>query len=109
MTQTKQGGFVHSALFYHSQREYLDFVVRFVADGFAVDEPVLVAVPGDRLALLRPELNAARAGSTAELRMVDITEVAPNPSRFLALESAFAAQYRGQRVRIVSQLVWPGR
>ncbi|GAB7146490.1 sensor histidine kinase [Mycobacterium riyadhense] len=107
--ETKQRGFVHSALFYHSQREYLDFVVRFVANGFAVDEPVLVAVPGDLLALLRPELNAARAGSTAELRMVDIAEVARNPSRFLAIESAFTAKHFKQRVRIVSQLVWPGR
>lgn len=109
ITETKQRSFVHSALFYHSQREYLDFVVRFVADGFAVDEPVLVAVPGERLALLRPELNAARAGSTAELRVVDICEAARNPSRFLAMESAFATEYGEQRVRIVSQLVWPGR
>ncbi|SON62680.1 hypothetical protein MSIMFI_04207 [Mycobacterium simulans] len=109
ITETKQRGFVHCALFYHSQREYLDFVVRFVASGFAVDEPVLVAVPGDLLALLRPELNAARAGSTAELRMVDITEVARNPSRFLATESSFTAKYVDQRVRIISQLVWPGR
>lgn len=109
MTETEQRSFVHSALFYHSQREYLEFVVRFVADGFAVGEPVLVAVPGDRLSLLRPELNAARAGAPAELRLVDITDVARNPSRFLAMESSFTAKYADQRVRIVSQLVWPGR
>lgn len=102
-------GFLHSALFYQSERECLDFVVRFAADGFAVDEPVLVAVPGDRLAMLGPGLSAARAGSDAELRLVDITEVARNPSRFLAMESAFIAKYAGRPVRIVSQLVWPGR
>ncbi|ETZ97999.1 MEthanogen/methylotroph, DcmR Sensory domain protein [Mycobacterium kansasii 732] len=43
---------------YHSQREYLDFLGRFVADGLALGEPVLVAVPADRLALLRTELGA---------------------------------------------------
>lgn len=102
-------GFAHSALFYQSDREYLDFVVRFAADGFAVDEPVLVAVPGDRLAMLGPGLSAARAGSDAELRLLDITEVARNPSRFLAMERAFADKYADRPVRIVSQLVWPGR
>ncbi len=102
-------GFVHSALFYQSERECLDFVVRFAADGFAVDEPVLVAIPRDRLAMLGPALCAARLGSDAELRLVDITEVARNPGRFLAVESAFAEKHAAQTVRIVSQLVWPGR
>lgn len=102
-------GFVHSALFYQSERECLDFVVRFAADGFAVDEPVLVAVPGDRLAMLGPELHAARAGSDGELRLVDIAEAARNPSRFLAMETAFAEKHADRTVRIVSQLVWRGR
>ncbi|BCI90077.1 hypothetical protein NIIDMKKI_52830 [Mycobacterium kansasii] len=35
-TETERRGFVHSALLYHSQREYLDFVGRFVADGMAL-------------------------------------------------------------------------
>lgn len=102
-------GFVHSALFYQFDRECLDFVVRFAADGFAVHEPVMVAVPGDRLAMLGPALSAARAGSTAELRLIDITQVARNPSRLLAMESAFADEYLHRSVRIISQLVWPGR
>ncbi|CAM3010962.1 regulator of Sig8 [Mycobacterium intermedium] len=106
--ETEQRSFVHSALFYHSQREYLDFVVRFVAEGMAADEPVLVAIPGEKLPPLRAELAAARAGSTAELRLVDITDVC-NPSRFLAMETAFAERHSDQQVRIVSQLVWPGR
>ena len=41
-TETGQRSFVHSALFYHSQREFLDYVVGFVLDGLALDEPVLV-------------------------------------------------------------------
>ena len=39
----------------------------------------------------------------------DITEVARNPSRLMALEGRFAENYPTRRVRIVSQLVWPGR
>jgi anti-sigma regulatory factor (Ser/Thr protein kinase) len=108
-TDVEQRGFVHSALFYHSQQEYLDFVVRFVVDGSAMDEPVLVALPGDKLALLRGELSRARDGLPAELEMADSTEVARNPSRFLATECSFAAEHADRRVRIASQLVWPGR
>lgn len=108
-TDAEQRGFVHSALFYHSQQEYLDFVVRFVLDGLATDEPVLVAVPGDKLALLRDELCRARNGLSAEVEMADITEVARNTSRFLATECSFAAEHPERRVRIASQLVWPGR
>jgi anti-sigma regulatory factor (Ser/Thr protein kinase) len=108
--ETEQRGFAHSALLYHSQREYLDFVLRFVVDGLTRDEPVLVAVPGDKLALLRDALwDACENGLPAELQLADITEVGRNPSRFLAMEGSFTADYPGRRVRIVSQLVWPGR
>ena len=41
--------------------------------------------------------------------MADITEVARNPSRFLAMEGSFVEEHPDRRVRIVSQLVWPGR
>jgi anti-sigma regulatory factor (Ser/Thr protein kinase) len=109
MESTEQRGFIHSALFYHSQREYGDFVVRFVVDGLTTDEPVLVAVPGDELMLLRDVLRRACEGLPAELRMTDITKVARNPSRLLAMQGSFAAEYPGRRVRVVSQLVWPGR
>ena len=108
-TESEHGGFVHSALFYHSQAEYLDFVVRFVVDGLAIDEPVLVAVPGDKLSSLRDALWRACDGLPADLRLVDITTVARNPSRLLALEGSFARDHPNRRVRIVSQLVWPGR
>lgn len=102
-------GFVHSALFFQSEREYLDSVVRFAADGFALDEPMLAAVPGDKLAMLGPALYGARAGSDAELRLTDISEVARNPGRFAAMESSFADKHADRTVRIVRQLVWPGR
>ena len=108
-TDAEQRGFVHSALLYHSQGEYLDFVLRFVVDGLAMNEPVLVAVPGDNLALLRDALCRECDGIPAELQMADITEAARNPSRFLAMESSFAEQHPDRRVRIASQLVWPGR
>lgn len=81
-------------------------------DALARDEPVLVAVPGDELALLHDALCReyhGHQGLPAELRLADITQTARNPSRFLAIESSFAAEYSDRRVRIVSQVAWPGR
>ena len=62
-TDAEQQGFVHSALLYQSQGEYLDFVLRFVVDGLAAGEPVLIAVPGENLALLRATVEGARCVS----------------------------------------------
>lgn len=101
-------GFVHSALIYQSQQEYLDSVTRFVSDGLAMDEAVMVAVPPDKLAQLHDALGTG-GESPERLRMVDITEAARNPSRFMAMEGCFVDDHPDRRVRIVSQLAWPGR
>ncbi|OBI41272.1 sensor histidine kinase [Mycobacterium sp. E796] len=106
---TDHSGFVHSGLLYRSQAEYLDFAVRFVADGLARDEDVLVAVPGDKLDTLRDALPGPGGGFAAELRMVDIAEIGRNPSRFMAMEGSFIDEHQGRRVRIVSELAWPQR
>ncbi len=78
-TQIERQGFVHFALLYHSQREYVDSVVGFVDDGLSMDEAVLVAVPGEELALLRDGLDGAGGGLPAGLQMADSAEVARNP------------------------------
>src|SRR5215471_16010316 len=77
-TETRMPEFVHSALIYRSQQEYLDFATRFVSGGLARGEAVLVAVPGDMLALLREALYPG-GELPDELRMADITEVGRNP------------------------------
>lgn len=107
-SEARQYGFVHSASIYDSQQEFLDLVGRFVGDGLAVDEAVLLAAPPETLALLHDALSAG-GSLPAEVRMADITEVARNPSRFMAMQGAFIDEHPDQRVRIVSQLAWPGR
>ncbi|MEE2852023.1 MAG: sensor histidine kinase [Actinomycetota bacterium] len=106
--ETRQYGFVHSASIYHSQQEFLDLASRFVGDGLALDEAVLLAAPPETLALLHDGLYP-RDDPPADVRMVDITEVARNPCRFMAMQGAFIDEHPDQRVRIVSQLAWPGR
>jgi anti-sigma regulatory factor (Ser/Thr protein kinase) len=107
-TETGQPGFVHSALMYHSQQEYLDLVTRFVTDGLAMGEAVLVAVPPDELALLYDVLYPS-GELPDEVRLIDVTEVARNPTRFMAMEGSFVDEFPDRRVRIVSQIAWPGR
>lgn len=107
-TESEHQGFVHSALLYHSQREYLDFVVRFVIEGLAMGEPVLVAVPGDTMALVHDELCAGERAPDG-LHLADITAVARNPSRFMTMAGSFVEEHPGRRVRIVSEVLWPGR
>lgn len=109
VADTDQSGFLHSALLYRSQQEYLDFVMRFAADGLTRDEAVLVAVPDDKLGALRDALHGSGELPPADLRMFDVAEVGRNPSRFMAMEGSFVDEHPDRRVRIVSQLAWPGR
>jgi anti-sigma regulatory factor (Ser/Thr protein kinase) len=95
----------HCALLYRSEREYVDSVMRFIAEGLDNRQPVFVAVPADKLASLRGAL-----GRTAtDLTMTDITELGRNPARILTAELTFAERHRHQRVRIICEPVWVGR
>ncbi|MEU4658355.1 anti-sigma factor RsbA family regulatory protein [Streptomyces sp. NPDC023723] len=101
------GGFVHPALFYRDDDEYLAGTVPFVREGLAGGEPVAVAVPGERLALIRDAL-----GTDAEtVRLLDMREAGRNPGRIIpGVLRAFAdAQPAGRRVRIIGEPIWAGR
>lgn len=104
-SREQSGALLHSALFYRCEREYVDGVVPFVLDGVAKDEPVLIAVPGPNLDLLRDKLGDA----CADLTMVDLTDAGRNPARILGLQSDFVDEHGDRAVRFVSEPVWPGR
>ncbi|MEU0332990.1 anti-sigma factor RsbA family regulatory protein [Streptomyces sp. NPDC006193] len=109
MTTTAEGvdPFVHPALFYGDTQEYLAGTVPFVRAALAAEEPVAVAVPGERLRLIRGELGADGDG----VRFLDMREVGRNPGRIIpGVLRAFAdAQPPGRRVRIIGEPVWAGR
>lgn len=99
--------FVHPALFYRDEREYLDGTVPFVREALAAGDPVAVAVPGDRLRLIRDALgDDARA-----VRLLDMREAGRNPGRIIpgVLRSFADAQPDGRRVRIIGEPIWAGR
>ncbi|MGW6270186.1 anti-sigma factor RsbA family regulatory protein [Streptomyces sp. NPDC055060] len=98
--------FVHPALFYRGEREYLAGTVPFVRDGLASDEAVAVAVPGARLELLR----AALGSQAAQVRLIDMAEAGRNPGRIIPrVLRAFADAHPTGRVRIIGEPIWAGR
>jgi anti-sigma regulatory factor (Ser/Thr protein kinase) len=98
--------FVHPALFYGSDADYLAGIVPFVTGGLDLGQPVAVAVPGPRLRLLSDALGAA----TGEMTMLDMCHEGRNPGRIIGrVLRRFADQYRDTHVRIVGEPIWPGR
>ena len=98
--------FTHEALFYRDEDDFLSGTTRFVADGVSRGEPVLVAVPEARIALLRERLD----GRADQVHFIDVTEAGRNPGRIIpGVLMAFSASAPQQRVRMVSEPVWPGR
>lgn len=106
MTATAEP-FVHPALFYRDEREYLAGTVPFVREGLRSGEPVAVAVPGDNLRLIEDALGA----DAGAVRLLDMREAGRNPGRIIpGVLRAFAdAQPAGRRVRIVGEPIWAGR
>ncbi|MFE6174463.1 anti-sigma factor RsbA family regulatory protein [Streptomyces sp. NPDC056464] len=98
--------FVHPALFYRDEQEYVDGTVPFIREGLKVGEPVAVAVPGPNLTVLKESLGP----DAASVRFLDMTEVGRNPGRIIpTVLRAFADAHPTTRVRIIGEPIWPGR
>ncbi|MFI0961201.1 anti-sigma factor RsbA family regulatory protein [Streptomyces sp. NPDC021080] len=108
MTAQSPGGdpFVHPALIYCDDHEYVERTTRFVSDGVAAGEPVAVAVPAPRLELIRGALGPLGAG----VRWIDMARAGRNPGRIIpSVLRAFTDAHEGVRVRIIGEPVWHGR
>ena len=98
--------FRHQALLYRDAGEFLAGTVRFVEDGLAAKEPVLVAVPGGNLDLIAGALR----NSADRVRFADMTEAGRNPGRIIPwVLHAFITEHTGTRVRIIGEPTWAGR
>jgi anti-sigma regulatory factor (Ser/Thr protein kinase) len=98
--------FHHEALLYRDRAECVAVSLPFIEHGLARDEPVLVAVPGAGLDLLRAQVGEAGGRVT----YVDLAEAGRNPGRIIPyVLHAFLARHRPGAARIVAEPVWPGR
>lgn len=100
------GPFIHPALFYSSDEEYLAGLVPFITEGLARQEPVAVAAPESRLRLLRDALD----GVAEQVTMLNMAEAGRNPGRIIArVLLRFAGAHPEGHVRIVGEPIWAGR
>ena len=97
--------FAHEALFYAREAELLDGVVPFVREGLGAGEPVLVALPRDRLGAVR----AAVSDAGERVSYVELDDVGRNPARILPVWHEFARGSGTAPCRGVGEPLWAGR
>jgi anti-sigma regulatory factor (Ser/Thr protein kinase) len=99
-------GFVHPALLYADAAEYLAGTIPFILGGLGLGEPVMVAVPGDNLTLIRSALGA----DAGRVVLHDMSVAGRNPGRIIpGVLLAFAAEHADKPVRIIGEPIWAGR
>ncbi len=89
---------------YRDEAEFEAAVHAFLQEAAAAGEPVLVALPGRHLAHVREAL----ADEMPDVRLVDVEQVARNPSCLLSMIEEWVESHDGH-ARIVAEVVWPGR
>ncbi|MDQ2588417.1 sensor histidine kinase [Saccharothrix yanglingensis] len=100
------GDFVHPAVFYASDEEYLQLLVPFVTDGLEQGQPVAASVPDSRLRLLRDALGNA----AADVLLLDMQVEGRNPGRIIpAVLRRFADSHPDKHVRVIGEPIWAGR
>ncbi len=100
----QQTGFRHQALIYEGADEYLAGVVPFLWAALEAEEPVLVAVGGERAELLMRELG----GDARWVQFVAVEQVGRNPAAIAPLWRSFVDE-NGGPVRGVGEPVWRAR
>ena len=106
-TRAEHGGDLpaHQALFYRGDDDYIDGVLRFITPGLEAGEPIAVAVPGPRAALLRERLDTLRA----DIEMLDMFELGRNPGRIIPAVQGMLSKHGGRLLHYVGEPIWPGR
>jgi hypothetical protein len=103
---TNGGRFVHDALLYSGEREYLDVTVPFLSDSLAAGTPTLIAAPPRNTGWVTRALGPR----VEKVHIVDMTIDGRNPSRIIpAVLKSFVDEHAGRPFAIVAEAVWPGR
>lgn len=98
-------GLRHAAVFYRTPDEYVTEVLGFVAGGLNQDEPVFVAVPSEKIDLLRDNLN----GAGTRVAFADMAQMGVNPAWIIPRVQAFVDANAGRPARYVGEPIWETR
>ena len=102
----RPASFVHDALFYRDESEYLAGTMPFLRDSLAAGVPALVAAPALQVLWVR----GALGGAADTVRFLDMTIDGRNPNRIIpAVLQAFVDDHPGQPVAMIGEPVWAGR
>jgi anti-sigma regulatory factor (Ser/Thr protein kinase) len=99
--------FRHEALFYAGRDDFVHRTAAFLREGVEAEEPALVVVDAEKIALLREELGDAAAG----VQFAEMAEVGANPARIIPAWREFVTRSAptGGRLRGIGEPIWPER
>jgi anti-sigma regulatory factor (Ser/Thr protein kinase) len=98
--------FQHEAMIYEGAEDFAVGALAFIREGLVAEEPVMVAIGAERIALLRGELGA----DADEVVFVDMAELGRNPARIIPAWSDFLEdRAAGRGVRGIGEPIWAGR
>ena len=105
--QDRVEALLHEAVFYAGQDDFVRRMSSFVLDGVGAGDPVLVMIPGHKIAPLRDALG--RDGD--RVRFGDMSEIGRNPGRIISRWRDFCAEHAatGRLVRGIGEPIWAGR
>jgi anti-sigma regulatory factor (Ser/Thr protein kinase) len=103
----QHAGFRHEALMYSGDAQFLAGTTKFIFDGLAAGEPILVVERPEKAALLRAELGR----DAASVQFADMLEVGANPARIIPAWQDFVARHGGpgRPVRGIGEPIWRER
>jgi anti-sigma regulatory factor (Ser/Thr protein kinase) len=96
---------MHLALFYGSEEEYIQGVLRFAERAVQAHEPVAVAVPGPKTHLLEQGLRQIGA----EPEIFDMVELGRNPARIIPAVETMLARHSGAMLHYIGEPIWAER
>jgi anti-sigma regulatory factor (Ser/Thr protein kinase) len=96
-------GFVHEALIYGSEQEFMDVAFPFVTEGLSADEPTLVAVEDRHVESLR----AALGGTPTGVTFYAVEQWYETSARTREKFARWAAEHADRgRARLIGELPW---
>ena len=99
--------FLHEAVFYDGEDDFVAQVVPFLREGVEAGEPILVALRDDRTRQLHAELGA----DATRVQFAPMETLGRNPARIISAWHDFvsANEGSGRALRGIGEPIWPGR
>jgi anti-sigma regulatory factor (Ser/Thr protein kinase) len=99
--------FRHEAFLYAGQSDFVAGAARFLREGLAADEAMLVVEPRDRIAMLRDELGE----DAGRVMFSDMSDVGANPARIIPAWREFVDVHGagGKGLRGIGEPIWKER